>query len=82
MSKEFENLLTALSSAPSQSDIDIANIVSLYATSNPNYDFPDESHADTDSESIKVYSRTSKDGSKRYWYILTQTLIVVLVHLL
>lgn len=36
MSKEFENLLTALSSAPSQSDIDIANIVSLYATSNPN----------------------------------------------
>lgn len=65
MSKEFENLLTALSSAPSQSDIDIANIVSLYATSNPNYDFPDESHADTDSESIKVYSRTSKDGSKK-----------------
>lgn len=55
MSKEFENLLTALSSAPSQSDLDIANIVSLYATSNPNYDFPYESHADTDSESIKVY---------------------------
>lgn len=65
MSKEFENLLTALSSAPSQSDIDIANIVSLYVTSNPNYDFPDESHADTDSEFIKVYSRTSKDGSKK-----------------
>lgn len=65
MSKEFENLLTALSSDPSQSAIDIANIVSLYATSNPNYDFPDESHADTDSESIQVYSRTSKDGSKK-----------------
>lgn len=65
MSKEFENLLTALSSAPSQSDVDIANIVSLYATSNPNYDFPDESHADTDSNSIKVYSRTSHDGTKK-----------------
>ena len=65
MSKEFENLLTALSYAPTQSDVDIANIVSLYTTSNPNYDFPDESHADTDSEYIKVYSRTSKDGSKK-----------------
>ena len=40
-------------------------MVSLYATSNPNYDFPDESHADTDSNSIKVYSRTSSDGSKK-----------------
>lgn len=61
----FRSLFTAVDSAPTQADIDIANLVSLYATSNPNYDFPDESHADTDSESIKIYSRTSKDGSKK-----------------
>lgn len=65
MSHTFHSLFTAVDSAPTQADIDIANIVSLYTTSNPNYDFPDESHADTDSESIKVYSRTSKDGSKK-----------------
>lgn len=65
MSHTFRSLFTAVDSAPTQADIDIANLVSLYATSNPNYDFPDESHADTDSESIKVYSRTSRDGSKK-----------------
>ena len=61
----FSPLFTAVDSAPTQSDLDIANLVSLYATSNPNYDFPDESHADVDSGSIKVYSRTSKDGTKK-----------------
>lgn len=65
MSKQFKTLVTAVDSAPTQADLDIANLVSLYVTSNPNYDFPDESHADTDSESIKVYSRTSSDGSKK-----------------
>ena len=65
MSHTFRSLFTAVDSAPTQSDIDIANIVSLYVTSNPNYHFPDESHAESDSESIKVYSRTSKDGSKK-----------------
>ena len=65
MSHTFRSLYTAVDSAPTQADLDIANLVALYVTSNPNYDFPDESHADTDSESIKVYSRTSKDGSKK-----------------
>lgn len=65
MSHTFRSLFTAVDSAPTQADIDVANLVSLYVTSNPNYDFPDESHADTDSESIKIYSRTSKDGSKK-----------------
>lgn len=65
MSHTFRSLFTAVDSAPTQSDLDIANLVSLYATSNPNYDFPDESHAEVDSESIKVYSRTSKDGTKK-----------------
>ena len=65
MSKQFKTLVTAVDSAPTQADLDIANLVSLYVTSNPNYDFPDESHADTDSNSIKVYSRTSKDGTKK-----------------
>lgn len=65
MSHTFRSLFTAVDSAPTQSDLDIANLVSLYATSNPNYDFPDESHADVDSESIKVYSRTSKDGTQK-----------------
>lgn len=65
MSHTFRSLFTAVDSAPTQSDLDIANLVSLYATSNPNYDFPDESHADTESNSIKVYSRTSHDGTKK-----------------
>lgn len=65
MSKQFKTLLTAVDSTPTQADLDIANLVSLYVTSNPNFDFPDESHADTDSESIKVYSRTSRNGSKK-----------------
>lgn len=65
MSKQFKTLLTAVDSAPTQADLDIANLVSLYVTSNPNFDFPDESHADTDSNSIKVYSCTSHDGSKK-----------------
>lgn len=65
MSKQFKNLVTTVDSAPTQANLDIANLVSLYVTSNPNYDFPDESHADTDSNSIKVYSRTSRDGSKK-----------------
>lgn len=65
MSHTFRSLFTAVDSAPTQAELDIANLVSLYATSNPNYDFPDESHAEVDSESIKVYSRTSKDGTKK-----------------
>lgn len=65
MSHTFRSLFTAVDSAPTQAELDIANLVALYVTSNPNYDFPDESHADTDSESIKVYSRTSHDGSKK-----------------
>lgn len=65
MSKQFKTLVTAVDSNPTQGNLDIANLVSLYVTSNPNYDFPDESHADADSESIKVYSRTSHDGSKK-----------------
>lgn len=65
MSKQFKSLYTAVDSAPTQADLDIANLIALYVTSNPNYDFPDESHADTDSESLKVYSRTSHDGSKK-----------------
>ena len=65
MSKQFKTLLTAVDSAPTQAELDIANLVALYVTSNPNYDFPDESHADTDSNSIKVYSRTSHDGTKK-----------------
>lgn len=65
MSKQFKTLVTAVDSAPTQAELDIANLVALYVTSNPNYDFPDESHADTDSNSIKVYSRTSRDGSKK-----------------
>jgi hypothetical protein len=65
MSHTFRSLFTAVDSAPTQADLDIANLVSLYTTSNPNYDFPDESHEDTDSNSIKVYSRTSNDGSKK-----------------
>lgn len=65
MSHTFRSLYTAVDSAPTQAELDIANLVSLYVTSNPNYDFPDESHADTDSEYIKVYSRTSRDGSKK-----------------
>lgn len=74
MSKQFKSLVNAVDSAPTQSDLDIANLVSLYVTSNPNFDFPDESHADTDSESIKVYSRTSRNGSQKilvYSYIDT-----------
>lgn len=82
MSKQFKTLVTAVDSAPTQANLDIENLVSLYVTSNPNYAFPDESHADTDSNSIKVYSRTSNDGTKRFWCILTLILIVVLVHLL
>lgn len=35
MSTQFEILRTALSSAPTQTDLDIANLVSLYVTSNP-----------------------------------------------
>lgn len=65
MSHTFRSLYTAVDSAPIQAELDIANLVALYVTSNPNYDFPDESHADTDSNSIKVYSRTSHDGSKK-----------------
>lgn len=65
MSHTFRSLYTAVDSAPTQAELDIANLVALYVTSNPNYDFPDESHADTDSNSIKVYSRTSHDGSKK-----------------
>ena len=65
MSKQFKTLVTAVDSAPTQANLDIANLVSLYVTSNPNFDFPDESYADTDSNSIKVYSRTSRDGSKK-----------------
>ena len=65
MSHTFRSLYTAVDSAPTKAELDIANLVSLYVTSNPNYDFPDESHADTDSESIKVYSRTSHDGTKK-----------------
>lgn len=65
MSHTFRSLYTAVDSAPTQAELDIANLVALYVTSNPNYDFPDESHADTDSNSIKVYSRTSRDGSKK-----------------
>lgn len=65
MSKQFKTLVTAVDSNPTQGNLDIANLVALYVTSNPNYDFPDESHADTDSNSIKVYSRTSHDGSKK-----------------
>lgn len=65
MSKQFKTLVTTVDSAPTQADLDIANLVSLYVTSNPNFDFPDESNADTDSNSIKVYSRTSHDGSKK-----------------
>lgn len=65
MSKQFKTLLTAVGSASTQADLDIANLVSLYVTSNPNFDFPDESHADTDSNSIKVYSRISRNGSKK-----------------
>ena len=65
MSHTFRSLYTAVDSAPTQAEWDIANLVALYVTSNPNYDFPDESHADTDSNSIKVYSRTSHDGSKK-----------------
>ena len=65
MSTQFEILRTALSSAPMQADLDIANLVSLYVTSNPNYSFPKDSHADADSDTIKVYSRTSKDGTNR-----------------
>lgn len=65
MSHTFRSLFTAVDSAPTQADLDIANLVSLYATSNPNYDFPNESHAELDSESIEVYSRTSKDGTKK-----------------
>ena len=65
MSHTFRSLYTAVDSAPTQSELDIANLVALYVTSNPNFDFPDESHADTDSHSIKVYSRTSHDGSKK-----------------
>lgn len=65
MSHTFRSLYTTVDSAPTQAELDIANLVSLYATSNPNYDFPEESHADTDSESIKVYSRTSHDGSQK-----------------
>ena len=65
MSKQFKTLLTAVDSVPTQAELDIANLVALYVTSNPNFDFPDESHADTDSNSIKVYSRTSRDGSKK-----------------
>lgn len=65
MSHTFRSLYTAVDSAPTQAELDIANLVSLYVTSNPNYDFPDESHADTDSNSIKVYSRTSHDGTKK-----------------
>jgi len=65
MSHTFRSLYTAVDSAPTQAELDIANLVALYVTSNPNYDFPDESHADTDSNSIKVYSRTSSDGSKK-----------------
>lgn len=65
MSHTFRSLYTAVDSAPTQADLDIANLVSLYVTSNPNFDFPDESHADTYSNSIKVYSRTSHDGSKK-----------------
>lgn len=66
MSHTFRSLYTAVDSAPTQADLDIVNLVSLYVTSNPNFDFPDESHADTDSNSIKVYSRTSSDGTKRF----------------
>lgn len=65
MSHTFRSLYTAVDSSPTQADLDIANLVALYVTSNPNFDFPDESHADTDSHSIKVYSRTSHDGSKK-----------------
>ena len=65
MSHTFRSLYTAVDSAPTQAELDIANLVALYVTSNPNYDFPDESHADTDSNSIKVYSRTSREGSKK-----------------
>lgn len=65
MSHTFRSLYTAVDSAPTQAELDITNLVSLYATSNPNYDFPEESHADTDSNSIKVYSRTSHDGTKK-----------------
>ena len=65
MSQTFRSLYTAVDSAPTQADLDIANLVALYVTSNPNYDFPDESNADTDSESIKVYSRTSQDGTRK-----------------
>lgn len=65
MSHTFRSLYTAVDSTPTQAELDIANLVALYVTSNPNYDFPDESHADTDSNSIKVYSRTSREGSKK-----------------
>ena len=65
MSKQFKTLVNAVDSAPTQADLDIANLVSLYVTSNPNFDFPDESHADTNSNSIKVYSRTSRNGSQK-----------------
>ena len=65
MPHTFRSLYTAVDSAPTQAELDIANLVALYVTSNPNFDFPDESHADTDSNSIKVYSRTSRDGSKK-----------------
>lgn len=81
MSHTFRSLYTAVDSAPTQAELDIANLVALYVTSNPNYDFQDESHADTDSNSIKVYSRNSHDGTKRFWCILTLILTVVLVHL-
>ena len=65
MPHTFRSLYTAVDSAPTQAELDIANLVALYVTSNPNYDFLDESHADTDSNSIKVYSRTSRDVSKK-----------------
>lgn len=65
MSHTFRSLYTTVDSAPTQAELNIANLVALYVTSNPNYDFPDESHAETDSNSIKVYSRTSHDGSKK-----------------
>ena len=65
MSHTFRSLYTAIDSAPTQAELDIANLFALYVTSNPNYDFPEESHSDTDSKSIKVYSRTSHDGTKK-----------------
>lgn len=82
MSHTFRSLYTAVDSAPTQAELDIANLVALYVTSNPNYDFPDESHADTDSNSIKVYSRTSRDGSKKVLVYSYTILTVVFVHLL